>query len=292
MPMPKGKFIDVDGVKTHFYEKGKGRPIVLVHGGNFGSKESSGNSWTWSLNLDALAKRYHVIAVDKLGQGFTGNPKRDSDYTMHAVVQHLGAFIRRKKLENVNLVGHSRGGYVTCRLTLEQPELVRSCTIVDSNSCAPGVGMNEIVLANPPRPSLGRECQRWVLERYSYGPDHITEDWLDVLVRIGKTKKHLAAVRKMSGEGLMTRQFLPGLARDKTEMYGQIRDTGMRRPTMIVWGYNDPTALLEQGWRLYDLISATEPRSYMHVINRSGHFSMRENPGHFNRLIEGFVQSC
>ncbi len=62
MPMPKGKFIDVDGVKTHFYEKGKGRPIVLVHGGNFGSKESSGNSWTWSLNLDALAKRYHVIA--------------------------------------------------------------------------------------------------------------------------------------------------------------------------------------------------------------------------------------
>ncbi len=80
MPMPKGKFIDVDGVKTHFYEKGKGRPIVLVHGGNFGSKESSGNSWTWSLNLDALAKRYHVIAVDKLGQGFTGKGRRFTDF--------------------------------------------------------------------------------------------------------------------------------------------------------------------------------------------------------------------
>ncbi len=292
MTMPKGKFIDVDGVRTHYYEKGKGRPLVLVHGGNFGSKESSGNSWTWSRNFDALARRYHVMAVDKLGQGFTANPRRDADYTMHAVVQHLGAFIRRKKLANVNLVGHSRGGYVTCRLTLEQPELVRSCTIVDSNSCAPGVGMNEVVLANPPQPSLGRECQRWVLERYSYGPDHITEDWLDVLVRIGKTRKHLAAVRKMSTQGLLTRQFLPGLSRDRTDSYGRIRDTGMRRPTMIVWGYNDPTALLEQGWRLYDLISATEPRSYMHVINRSGHFSMRENPGHFTRLIDGFVQSC
>ncbi len=292
MAMPKGKFIDVDGVRTHYYEKGKGRPLVLVHGGNFGSKESSGNSWTWSRNFDALARRYHVMAVDKLGQGFTANPRRDADYTMHAVVQHLGAFIRRKKLENVNLVGHSRGGYVTCRLTLEQPELVRSCTIVDSNSCAPGVGMNEVVLANPPQPSLGRECQRWVLERYSYGPDHITEDWLDVLVRIGKTRKHLAAVRKMEAGGLKTRQFLPGLAKDRVDTYGRIRDTGMRRPTMIVWGYNDPTALLEQGWRLYDLISATEPRSYMHVINRSGHFSMRENPGHFTRLIDGFVQSC
>ena len=222
MTMPKGKFIDVDGVRTHYYEKGKGRPLVLVHGGNFGSAQSSGNSWTWSRNFDALARRYHVIAVDKLGQGFTANPKRDADYTMHAVVQHLGAFIRRKKLANVNLVGHSRGGYVTCRLTLEQPELVRSCTIVDSNSCAPGVGMNEVVLANPPQPSLGRECQRWVLERYSYGPDHITEDWLDVLVRIGKTKKHLAAVRKMEAGGLKTRQFLPGLARDRTDTYGRI----------------------------------------------------------------------
>ncbi len=292
MPMPKGKFIDVDGVKTHYYEKGKGRPLVLVHGGNFGSKDSSGNSWTWSRNIDALARRYHVIAVDKLGQGFTGNPKRDADYTMHAVVQHLGAFIRRKKLENVNLVGHSRGGYVTGRLTLEQPELVRSCTVVDSNSLAPGVGMNEVVLANPPQPALSRECQRWVLERYSYGGDHITDDWLDVLVKIGKTAKNQAAVRKMEQHGLKTRQFLPGLSRDRTESYGWIRDTGMRRPTMIVWGYNDPTALLEQGRRLYDLIAATEPRTYMHVINRSGHFSMRENPDHFNKLIDGFVQSC
>ena len=85
MPMPKrGKFVTVDGVKTHYYEKGRGPTIVLVHGGNFGSSEASGNSWTWSRNFDYLAKNFHVVAVDKLGQGYTGNPKSDSDYTMHA----------------------------------------------------------------------------------------------------------------------------------------------------------------------------------------------------------------
>ena len=69
MAMPKkGKFVSAGGIRTHYYEKGRGPVVVLVHGGNFGSQDASGNSWTWSRNFDALAKRFHVIAVDKLGQ--------------------------------------------------------------------------------------------------------------------------------------------------------------------------------------------------------------------------------
>ena len=42
-----------------------------------------------------------MVAVDKLGQGYTGNPRRDADYTMHAVVQHLGAFLRKSSLDEL-----------------------------------------------------------------------------------------------------------------------------------------------------------------------------------------------
>ena len=31
-----GKFVDASGVKTHYYEKGSGQPLVLFHGGAFG----------------------------------------------------------------------------------------------------------------------------------------------------------------------------------------------------------------------------------------------------------------
>ncbi len=292
MPMPKkGKFVTVDGIKTHYYEKGRGKTIVLVHGGNFGSKEASGNSWTWSRNYDYLAKKFHVIALDKLGQGYTGNPKRDTDYTMHKVVQHFGAFLRKMQLDNVHVVGHSRGGYVVARLTLEQPDLVASCTCVDSNTLGPGVGMNEVMLANPPHPPLSRECQRWILERYSYGHEHIDDDWLDVLMDVGKQQKHRQAVSKMEKGRLKTGLFLPRLSKDRADTYARIRDTGMRRPTLIMWGYNDPTALLEQGHRLYDMIAATERRSYMHILNRAGHFSMREQADNFNATLAGFIQS-
>lgn len=37
------------------------------------------------------------------------------------------------------LVGHSRGGYLVTRLTLEHLDRVKTCTIVDSSTTATGV---------------------------------------------------------------------------------------------------------------------------------------------------------
>ena len=36
MQKEDGKFIDVDGIRTHYYTKGDGPPLVLIHGGAFG----------------------------------------------------------------------------------------------------------------------------------------------------------------------------------------------------------------------------------------------------------------
>jgi hypothetical protein len=30
---PKGSFIEVDGVRLHYSDRGTGRPVVLIHGG-------------------------------------------------------------------------------------------------------------------------------------------------------------------------------------------------------------------------------------------------------------------
>ena len=85
-----------------------------------------------------LAERYRVIAMHKLGQGYTGNPKSNADYTMAATVKHAAGLLQALRLNNVHVIGHSRGGYVVARLTLDHPELVRSCTIIDSGTLAPG----------------------------------------------------------------------------------------------------------------------------------------------------------
>ncbi|MGH7004799.1 MAG: alpha/beta fold hydrolase, partial [Alphaproteobacteria bacterium] len=165
--MPEGRWIDAGGVRTRYYEAGSGDPIVLIYGGNFGTADSASSAYTWSENIAALAKRFRVIAFDKVGQGHTGNPPND-DYTMAAVVRHAGAFVEAMKLAPVHLVGHSRGGFAAMRLTLEKQHLVRSLTVVNSGTLSPRVGTNEVVLSQPPFPSYTREGARWVYQNYSF----------------------------------------------------------------------------------------------------------------------------
>ncbi len=40
MPMTDAKFIDVYGIKTRYFEQGKGEPLVLWHGSHFGTEDA------------------------------------------------------------------------------------------------------------------------------------------------------------------------------------------------------------------------------------------------------------
>ena len=142
VPMPEGRWIDVEGIRTRYYEAGAGEPIVFIYGGNFGTSESASSAYTWNLNLAPLATRFRVIAFDKLGQGETDNPRND-EYTMQAVVNHAAAFLRTLGLGPVHIVGHSRGAYAAMRLTLQHHDLGRSVTIINTGTLSPGVGTND-----------------------------------------------------------------------------------------------------------------------------------------------------
>jgi len=76
--MTEEKYVDVDGIKTRYFEKDSGPLVVLFHGGHFGSQDTADCAEDWSLNFDGLAERFHVFAVDKIGQGFTDNPKQSA----------------------------------------------------------------------------------------------------------------------------------------------------------------------------------------------------------------------
>jgi len=83
---------------------------------------------------------------------------------------------------------------------------------------------------------------------------------------------------------------LPHLARQKDETLGLIRDRGLGTPTLLAWSYNDPTATIEQGHALFDLIARATPDARMYIFNRAGHFSYREHPVEFNDMLRGFIQ--
>jgi pimeloyl-ACP methyl ester carboxylesterase len=284
------RFVDVDGVRTRFFDKGDGEVLVLVHGSHVGTNDACESALDWELNFNRLAEWFRVIAVDKLGQGHTDNPKRDEDYTMTAIVRHAYRFLLALGLKDVHVIGHSRGGYVVARLALEHPEIIRSCIIVDSGTLAPGPSETEHIMSRAPQPRLTRESQRWVLEHFSYSGRHITDSWLAAATEIANLSKYREAVRKMYDQGLRDKQFLPQLALEKEQSLNWIIQGRLTTPTLVVWGYNDPTAALKRGQHLFELIAARTAVAEMHVINQAGHFCYREQPETFNQVIRGFVE--
>ena len=292
MALDGEKFIDVDGVRTRYVDRGTGDTIVLFHGGNFGSTGSADATDDWGGTIDDIAKWGRVVAIDKLGQGYTENPKSDDDYTMAAVVKHAYQTLRALSIESAHLVGHSRGGYLTCRLTVDYPEIAKSCVIVSSNTCAPGTGGNEKAFANQPKPSLTAESQRWVLEHYSYSPDCVTDEWVEALAAIAQQQSYAEAVEKMTQEGDLWTKFLPGLLTDKEEMFRILQTRGIQRPVLQIWGYNDPTVSHAQAYDLYRILAEKERRARWQTLNEAGHFCYREQRKRFNEVLQSFITNA
>ena len=157
MPLSEEKFVDVQGIRTRYFDQGQGEAILLLHGSFFGETFSSDCSANWSENFQGLAEFARVVAVDRLGQGYTDNPKRIEDYTMKAVGEHVRQFVRKLDLGPVHIVGHSRGGYVACRATLDYPEMIKTCVIIDSGTLAPGTTPMHEIMVDAPKPGLTKD---------------------------------------------------------------------------------------------------------------------------------------
>jgi pimeloyl-ACP methyl ester carboxylesterase len=285
------KWLDVGGIRTRYFDHGSGAPVVFVHGAQMGASDGASSAKTWALNFPVLRNWHNAIAFDKLGQGYTDNPKIDADYTMHAIVQHAIGFLEKLGKGPYHLVGHSRGGYVVSRIAMERPDLAKTCICVSSGTLSPGTTRTRLVHKDPPQPPLTRESIRWYCERYSYNPKIVTEDWLDGSLAIAQTEKNKIAVAKMNRDGLLRRQFLPQLSRQRTEMFRWLQERGMPCPTLVVWGYDDPAADLANGLQLIELFMKKQRDTEVRIFNRSGHFVMREHPGAFNRLLHTYIDA-
>lgn len=99
--------IVVDGLRTGFLEAGVGNgdPLVLLHGGEFGSTAEFG----WERNIAALAERHHVLAPDQLGYG---DSAKVIDFTegRRMRIRHVARFCEALGIRAAGFVGNSMGG--------------------------------------------------------------------------------------------------------------------------------------------------------------------------------------
>ncbi|OGO18120.1 MAG: hypothetical protein A2Z14_13375 [Chloroflexi bacterium RBG_16_48_8] len=287
------QFVDVNGLRTRYYDVGHGDPLLLIHGGN-PSGTSSANTWT--LNLEGLGKKFRVLAADRLACGMTDNPPDKKDYTMAATVEHMSNFIVTLQLEGIHLVGQSTGGYVAARLAMEHPENIKTLTIVDSATLGPPVGdflqRRRILFSAVPKdkssPTYFADQYRYRMSVLSYTTDHISDDWIEAAAYMRSLPKAMKTAEELD-EG-DTNPFRQSLKTHKEETFAWIQEGRLNMPTLLYWGRNDLSALFEIGVTLFEMISQTNPNVRMLVVNRAGHFHYREYPQEFNHNLISFIE--
>src|SRR3990172_12332306 len=121
-----GMFVDIDGVRVHYVEAGRGDPVVLIHGWN-------GSTFSYRHTIPELAQNHRVVALDLLGFGYSGRPAR-ADYSVTAQVRLVAGLMDRLDIPSAVVAGHSMGGGIAMRLALSHPERVERLVLVDSVS--------------------------------------------------------------------------------------------------------------------------------------------------------------
>jgi pimeloyl-ACP methyl ester carboxylesterase len=110
-------YVMVDGIRTHYLEAGQGRPVVLLHGGEFGGAAEL----SWEHTIAALAQNYRVVAPDWLGFGYT-DKVHDFVSGQQRRLEHLRRFLEVMHVGPAAFIGNSMGGLLLAKaIALPQP---------------------------------------------------------------------------------------------------------------------------------------------------------------------------
>lgn len=145
---PAGKFVEVDGTKLHFVERGEGEPVVLLHGNGvlLQDFEASGV-------LDLIAKKHRVIAFDRPGFGYSDRP-RSTMWTPSAQADLIARAMAQIGARHAVIVGHSWGSLVALAMALDHPDAVAGLVLLSGyyyGTARPDV----LPLSTPALPLIG-----------------------------------------------------------------------------------------------------------------------------------------
>lgn len=126
-----GRYANAGDAKIYYEVYGKGSPIVILHGGIFGS------TYEMYQVIDSLSKNYQVIAVSTRGHGKSELGTQPITYEQKA--NDVMAVINDVTKDSVIIIGFSDGGYAGYKLASMYPERVKKLIAIGATELYRGV---------------------------------------------------------------------------------------------------------------------------------------------------------
>ena len=115
--------VTIHGHRRAYVKVGTGPALLLLHGLGCSHR-------TWLPVLDALARRYTVIAPDLLGHGESDKPR--ADYSIGGFANGMRDLLTVLDVDKATVVGHSFGGGVAMQFAYQFPERTERLVLVGS----------------------------------------------------------------------------------------------------------------------------------------------------------------
>ncbi|RMG70442.1 MAG: alpha/beta fold hydrolase, partial [Nitrospirae bacterium] len=116
--------LNVRGFNLAYLRRGKGEPLLLIHG-------ITTYSFIWQDVIPHLQGSFDVIAIDLLGCGDSDKPT-NTDYSLKAQAELIKDFLEALGLDRVHLVCHDIGGGIGQVLSVKYPERLKTLTLINT----------------------------------------------------------------------------------------------------------------------------------------------------------------
>ncbi len=260
------KYVNVNGLWVHYYEKGAGDPLLLLHG-------NGGNIHHFDEITEALSQHFKVISLDYLGHGLTGADPA-LDYSNQNMLAFLEGFFDTLNLGKVHIAGNSMGGYWAMLYAQEHPENIEKIVLLDAYGgiCPESDYGTHFMPENLPFAEtitsylFPRFVVRSEFEKNVYSTNSATDELVDLHYDMFS----------ITGNRMYRKYF---------SQYEHPRDVikggSLTQPILMLWGEKDAVHNLCEA---NDLVNRLDPERFM-VMKGVGHLPMLESP----RMVEKFM---
>jgi len=286
-PVSNDRYAEVNGVRLHYVEQGKGPLILFLHG--------FPEFWyAWKDLLADFGRDHHAVALDMRGYNLSAKPEPVEGYRVPVVVEDVRALASKLGARKFVLVGHDWGGVIAWAFAAQHPEMLEKLVII--NAPHPTVFARELAnnpeqqkassyfnLFNSPQAEQILSANNYAVMLQAFGSVLNEQDREQYLAAWNQPGGLTGGLNYYRAAQLRSPAGAPvGVSASSLQPISPITT-----PTLVIWGEKD-TALLTGN--LEGLDQYVKPLTIERIPNAS-HWVVHEKPARVVQFMRDFLKS-